>query len=150
MTAGEMVSTSGKPQPKIFIDPLKVNAAMRDLYDLIEMAMLPYVLLGDAARQLQDGVDGFTEKYLHVDRLEWAMFESNLTPEVQSLFRTWNFETWEDKGFKYEFEGVPCYVRVITRDYKFFQMPDMKFYGPDMFKVANPFEKYWPLRHMIK
>lgn len=145
-----MASTNGKPQPKTSIDPLKVGAALRDLYDVTEMALLPYILLGDAAKQLNDGVDGFEKNLLQVDRLEWGMFQRNLTPEVESLFRTWNFEPWEDKGFKYEFEGVEIYVHVISRDYKFFQMPDMKYYGPDMFKIANPFNKYWPLRHMIK
>lgn len=143
-------STNGKLPQKIFIDPLIVGKALRDLYDVTEMAMLPYILLGDVAKQLYDGVDGFEKNLLQVDRLEWGMFYKNLTPEIESLFRTWNFEPWDDKGFKYEFEGVPVYVHVITRSYKFFQMPDMKYYGPDMFKVANPFDKYWPMRHMIK
>lgn len=143
-------STNGKLPQKTFIDPLKINATLRDLYDVTEMAMLPYVLLGDAAKQLYDGVDGFEKNLLQVDKLEWGMFFRNLTPEIQSLFRTWNFEPWEDKGFKYESNGVPIYVRVITRDYKFFEMPDMRFYGPDMFKIANPFMKYWKARFIVR
>jgi hypothetical protein len=143
-------STNGKLPQKTYINPEKIGAALRDLYDVTEMAMLPYILLGDAAKQLNDGVDGFTENLLKVNKLEWGMFEKNLTPEIKSLFRTWNFEPWEDKGFKYESNGVEVFVHVITRDYKFFHMPDMKYYGPDMFKIANPFNKYWPLRHMIK
>ncbi len=129
---------------------MKIGSALRDLYDVTEMAMLPYILLGDAARQMKDGVDGFTDHFVKVDKLEWGMFEKNLTPEVQSLFRTWGFESWEDKGFKYEHEGFPVFVRVITRNYKFFQMPDHVYYGPDMFKIANPFETYWKSRFIIK
>lgn len=145
--------TNGKPQQKNsieFISAWDINAAMRDLYDLTEMASLPYVLLGDAARQLYDGKDGFNNSTLQVDKLEWGMFEKNLTPEVQSLFRAWNFETWEDKGFKYKFENVPVYVRVLTKKWKFFELPDMRFYGPDFFKIPNPFERYWKSRFIIK
>lgn len=144
--------SSGKPQQmtSIKLNPLDVNAAMRDLYDVAERAMLPYVLLGDAARQLFDGVDGFNGNDIKVDKLEWGMFEKNLTPEIKSLFLVWRFEPWLDKGFKYEFQGVPVYVHVITRKYKWFDVPDMKFYGPDFFKIPNPFEKYWKARFIIK
>ena len=38
------------------------------------------------------------------------------------------FQTWEDKGFKYEFNKVPIYVHVLTKKWKFFELPDMKFY----------------------
>lgn len=142
--------TNGKPQPKSFISAWDLNAAMRDLYDLTEMASLPYVLLSDAARQLYDGKDGFNDSNIEVDKLEWGIFARNLTPEVQSLFRAWNFETWEDKGFKYQFGNVPIYVYVFTKKWKFFELPDMRFYGPDYFKIPNPFEKYWKARFIIK
>lgn len=127
-----------------------VGFALRDLTDLVEKAMLPYILLGDAARQMKDGCDGFSGNTLKVDKIEWAMFERNLTPEVKSLFTTWGFEPWDDKGFKYEIQGVPVFVRVITRNYKFFNLPDMVYYGPDMYKIANPFEKWWKARYIVK
>src|ERR1700756_2340037 len=95
-----------KTSIKKTLDPWDVNAALRDLYDVAERAMLPYVLLGDAARQLFDGADGFNGNDIKVNKLEWGMFEKNLTPEIKSLFLVWRFEPWEDKGFKYEFQGV--------------------------------------------
>jgi hypothetical protein len=135
---------------KYYLSAWDVNAAMRDIYDVAERAMLPYVLLGDAAKQLVDGVDGFNGNDLQVDKLEWGIPQRNLTPEIKSLFLVWRFESWDDKGFKYEFQGVPVYVHIFTRKYKFFDLPDMKFYGPDFFKIPNPFKTYWPMRHMIK
>lgn len=157
MTATTQGLTNGKPQQKTSIDmekvilsPWDVGYALRDLTDLIEKAMLPYVLLGDCARQMKDGKDGFNGAEVQVDRIEWGMFEKNLTPEIKSLFTTWNFETWEDKGFKYTTQGVPIFVRVITRNYEFFKLPDMVYYGPDMYNVPNPFEKYWSVKQLIK
>ncbi len=147
---GKLPQKTSIKMEKTILPVLDVNAALRDLYDVTEGAMLPYILLGDVARQLYDGVDGFSGNDLKVDKLEWGMFEKNLTPEIKSLFITWNFETWEDKGFKYEFQGVPVFVHVITRKYPWFDLPDVRFYGPDMFKIPNPFEKYWKARFLIK
>lgn len=130
--------------------------------------MLPYVLLGDVARQIYDGVDGYTNHDLQVEKIEWGMFERNLTPEIKSLFLTWGFEPWEaegtQKGFKYFYHGygkelpdgtiqpidVPIYVTVITKKWKFFNMPDMKYYGPDYFNLPNPFDSYWKSRYLVR
>lgn len=137
-------------EEKVILNPWDVGYALRDLTDLVEKAMLPYILLGDAARQMKDGCDGFSGNELKIDKIEWAMFERNLTPEIKSLFNTWMFEQWGDKGFKYQILTVPVYVHVVTRRYNFFELPDMVYYGPDMYKIANPFEKFWKARFIVK
>lgn len=125
-----------------------VNAAMRDIYDTVEMMLMPYVLLGDAARQLKDGVDGFNGNELKVDKLQWGFPIRNLNPETLSLIHQWNWKE-EKYGFSYDFNEVPIEVHVFQKKYKFLDLPDMCFYGPDMFKIPNPFNSYWPMRHML-
>ncbi len=48
------------------------------------------------------------------------------------------------------FEDVPVEVHIFKRKYRFFKMPDCRFYGPDLFKIPNEFERYYKMRHMIK
>ncbi len=131
------------------ISSWNIGAAMRNLYDTVEAALLPYVLLGDAARQIHDGVDGYNGNDLKVTKIEWGFNQSNLTAEIVSLFHQWDFKQ-TDYGFKYMFEQVPVEVHVFKKKYRLFDMPDMRFYGPDMFKIPNEFEKYWKARFILK
>ncbi len=145
MTTSTTVPNGSNP----LITSWNIGAAMRNLYDTCEAGLLPYVLLGEAARQLHDGIDGYNGNDLKVSKLEWGIPASQLTPEVVSLFHQWDFKE-TDYGFSYMFEEVPVEVHIFQKKYRFFKMPDMRFYGPDLFKIPNEFEKYWFMRHMVK
>lgn len=125
-----------------------IGVAMRDLYDTLERAMLPGVLLGDVAYQIKvEGKDGLANP-VHVTKLEWGFPKKNLTAEVKSLFKTWQFRETE-QGYEYEMNGVPVKVKVYG-NYAFLNNTDNVFYGADDFKIPNPFNKYWKARGLIK
>lgn len=126
-----------------------VGAALRELYDLTESMLLPYVLLGDVARQIKYGRDGYNGNDLQVDKVQFGTYYKNVTAEVLSLIHQWN---WEETpwGFRFESNGVPIEFYVFSKKYRFFQMPDMGYYGPDIFKLPNEFEKYWKARGLLK
>lgn len=128
---------------------MEIKRALLDLTDVLEMASLPYVLLGETARAMMDGKDGIAENDLNVDIIEVGVFQRNMTPEVLSLFKTWKFEK-NEKGYTYKMGNVPIQLVVVQRRYKFFDNPDQRFYGPDTFKLPNPFENYWKARFIIQ
>lgn len=144
-----MLGNNGeKSQPKT-LSSWDVNVVLRQIFDFAESGMLSYVLLGDVAKQLYDGVDGFNGNELKVDKVEWGLQERYLTQEVKSLFQSWGFKPTE-KGYYYEQSGVPVYLHIIKRKYKFFEIPDMRFYQADYFKLPNPFENYYKSRGLIQ
>ena len=126
-----------------------VRRALLDLTDMLEMAMLPYVLLGDIAKAMVDGHDGISGDDIFVPVIEVGLYQRNMTPEVLSLFRTWKFNQ-TDYGYTYTFSGVPVELHVIKRRYNFFEQPDQRFFGPDVFTIPNPFDKYWKARFIIQ
>lgn len=125
---------------------LKVNSAMRDLYDLGERIQFFPILLGETARQIRDNPDHTFN--LKVDKIEWGIFEKNMTAEIKSLFKTYNFKE-NEKGYEYEFEGVPVQIYVIKKHWRFLDNLDMRFYKTDEFRLPNPFKAYWPARYLV-
>lgn len=63
---------------------------------------------------------------------------------------------WDDEGISFTYKGVPVELKFIERRYSFFKNPDVVYYEygdgqmSDEFRIANPFEKYYPMRYMIK
>ena len=124
-----------------------VNACMRDIFDLGERLQIFPILLGEVAKQIHDNPDPTFD--LKVTSIEWGLPKRNLTPEVVSLFNTWNF-TPNAKGYEYSFEGIPVQIRIYKHRYEFFERLDTKFYKVDEFKLPNPWEKYWKIRNLIQ
>ena len=81
--------------------------------------------------------------------------EAEFTKSRQSMFRTlseflgYKIEEAKD-GYKIELKGVPIHIKIIKRDYKFFDNPNITFWGVTEFLMPNPFEEYWKVRGLIK
>lgn len=125
-----------------------LNAAMRDLYDLGERIQFFPILLLETARQVYDHPEDI---YYDIDvpRIDWGIFGKNMTPEVKSLFKTWNFKE-NDKGYEYTFEGIPVQIHVIKKKWPELENLDIRRYKMDEFRFPNPFEKYWMHRNFVK
>ena len=127
-----------------------VTLAVNDIYDMCEKCQLNFIALDDLAKAIRDKND-----QLMTDHLEVAMHARNLTPEIKSLFKTWNFE--ETKyGYKYYFSPptkwdikIPVEIHVIRKNYKFLSNPDQGWFGVNDFYLPNPFETYWKARRFV-
>lgn len=125
-----------------------INAAMRDIYDIGEKIQFFPILLLETARQVYDYNNDFY-KSLDVPKIDWGIFEKNVTPEVKSLFKTWNFKE-NEKGYEYSFENIPIQIHIIRKKWPVLENLDMRFYKIDEFRIPNPFEKYWRQRNLVK
>ncbi len=129
-----------------------VAMAVLDIYDMCERVQFNFILLGELAKAVWEK----TDRGFNADKLELAMFARQLTPEIKSLFKTWNFEQ-TDYGYKYYFTPptkwdikIPVEIHVIKRDYKFLKNPDVGFFSVDEFRIPNPFENYWKARFLVQ
>lgn len=128
-----------------------IKMAVKDIFDMSERCLINFVILGDLAKAIRENVDN-----LITDHLEIGMPSRALTPEVKSLFKTWNFmET--SYGYIYYFSPpikweikIPVEIHVIKRKYRFLDNPDHGFFGVDNFYIPNPFDNYWKARHLVQ
>jgi len=140
-------STPGTGVATVFDKLLAVN----DIFDMQEACMMNFIILGDLAKAIKDKNENFDG-----DKIEFGFRASQLTPEIESLFRTWKFEK-TPKGYRYYYTPplkwdvkVPVEITVFTRKYSFFENPDFGFYGTGDFKIPNPFDAYWKVRGVIR
>lgn len=135
--------------------PEQLKQALWDWDDVMHRALLQsrYVLLGDTARAAKD--DTLLEKA----PLEVGIFKRYLTPEVRSIFTPEALRDiavpiivteFNDDHILLTFRGVPIHVKIIHRRYEFFENLDQVIYAFEDFQIANPFEKYYKARYIIK
>ena len=124
----------------------QLDKALLDNFDLMRRVLLStyYLIMGEAAKCLHE-VRG-----LDCDGIDVAIERRYLTPEVLTTFRDFVKAEIRDDGFEYEFESVPVRVQFIDGIYDYFKYADQRFYGPETYKIPNPFEKYYKERHLIK
>lgn len=122
--------------------------ALYDIDDILGRALCPYLLLGQTAKSLTDGMT------LSGDGIYIGVLKKYLTKSVLSTIKFYldhskKVEIGED-GFEYEWGGVPVHVTFIKRNYKFFKYPDHKFYMASEYRIPNPFDVYWKARTLVK
>ena len=124
----------------------KLDKALLDNFDLMRRVLLTtyYLVMGEASKCLYEG------RGLDCDGIDIAIERRYLTPEVMSTFKTWVKGEIKDNGFEYEFESVPVRVKFIDGMYDYFKFADQRFYGPETYKIPNPFREYWEEREAIK
>lgn len=140
-------SFSGKAGEPSQVD---MDMAISDMWDLQESIMFRFVIIGELAHAIHE------KSPEYIGPIQVAMPRRYLTPEVESLFKTWNY-TKEKYGYSYFFTPpikwdikIPVEIHVIERHYFFFDNPDVGFFGTNEFKLPNPFSAYWQVRNLIK
>lgn len=138
----EMLQTT--PPMPIGFSSDQLMKALRDVEDLIERTLCPYLLLGDTALDIKDNL------LLHGSKITVGIENKYLTKEALSTLQTLlkNVEITE-KGFTYMVGEVPVQVKFIRKKYGFFKYPDAKMYWGGEYKIPNPFDKYWKSRRII-
>jgi len=117
--------------------------ALNTLDYYFEGAMIPYVLLKDTAKAIK-GVEDLDK----LERLEIGVIEKNLSKYSRNTLRDRLGEDWADK--EHTIEGIKVYIRLIKKRYGFFKYLDKIPYWGGSFHIANPFEKYWKARFLVK
>lgn len=136
--------------------PAQLEEALYHATDIAGRALLPFILLGETAHDIKYhgafnantvGIElGANSRYYTAEALSTL---STLAKGVDISYGMHDF--WLDKaGFRWTYHGVPILLRMIDRKYAFFQNPDFTWYKAEEYKVPNPFDKYWAVRHLIQ
>jgi hypothetical protein len=131
----------------------ELRDALFQLEDVMDRALLGLSMIAhkDTAKAMKDatdlygdGIDFMVEaKYINentIGVLKSIRDSEHLIPAGTEI---------TDKGFEYEYRGVPIRVKFIHRSYPWFKNLDGVFYATGNYKVPNPFENYWKARHIV-
>lgn len=122
--------------------------------DLMErLGGCPFYPLHKTAETIGKGAD---EK-LSGDGIYVGVKAKEMTDQRKSMLRTLQdyytnkFKLEEtDKGYRFELKEVPINITVIKRKYKYFENPNITFYGVTEFLMPNPLDEYLKVQHLIK
>ena len=117
------------------------SKALWELENLMDGCSVKFILLGDIAKRLKDGLklDGLTKIEVGVPKLQLSKYA------VSSL-RTLKGENWQHL----EFNGIPIEIKIVQRKYKFFKFPDKAVHWGGWFNIPNPMDTYWKSRFLVR
>lgn len=121
--------------------------ALRDVEDLMDRLLTPYVLLDKTAESVKQN------KLLEGDGIDVGIKKTALTQYVYDILKTFLNYKKEDieHGFFYNARNnVPIRVKVYTKDYDFFKYADRKVYQYGLYDLPNPFDEYWKAKDTIE
>lgn len=140
-----MISTIPKPIKKG--NYASTEQALYFVEDIMQRAMIPFVLLGDIAKAVIDNQDVIVNDpvTIGITRRSYTEYAKSTLPMFlppDTIFA--------NKEIKFEHNGTPVNIKIIDRNYQVLKNPDQVFYRITHFNVPNPFDKYWKMRNLIQ
>jgi hypothetical protein len=119
--------------------------ALYHAQDTLERCHTPFVLLDETA----DAV--VADRPLDMKEISLGVLRKHYTQYSQRTLRSLE-PTLQDAqvSLTFDYKGVPVVIWIIERHYKYFDYPDLVFYGVETFYIPNPFKGYWGARHLIQ
>lgn len=123
---------------------IELHDALFFVFDSMERSMLPFILLGDMAKSINDeGTPIFRAEKIEVGVVEGQLRDSCLST-LKSVVKQ---EIKQDVEFKdgeayMTYKNVPIEIRVLKKEAPFTN-PDKKIYYLEAFNLPNPFGEYW-------
>jgi hypothetical protein len=126
----------------------QLTKALFSFQDLMERVNCPFMPLKNTAKEVYD--DGKLTDEVHVGILsnEWTKQRQGMFNILLENMDIKN-ETTGNK-IRLEFDGVPVNLTIIKRKYKFFEKPEIRFFGVNEFLLPNPLDKYLKAQYLIR
>ena len=129
----------------------QLNEALRAIWDLMEFYIWHPTL--ETAKSIREG-------QIQGSKITAVIQKRHLTKEVKSAIKA-QLDYWQDRGIsepytfddqwiKWTYNGVPIEFKILKQRYNFFERPDARWYMNDDYHLANPFDKYWKARFIVK
>ena len=115
----------------------QLESALRDADDLFARAAIPYIMIGNIAKQMVNN-----EK-LSGDGIDIAVRGNEVTGTAISTIKTLQPEVEITKdGFTYYWMETPIRVHFVDSDNEFFKRPDKVWHNAWEYFIPNPFKEY--------
>jgi len=128
------------------IDIAKLDSTLDYCFDMLGRAQVEFMLFGDTAYSI---INNLPPKY---QKITLGVMKHDMT-EFGRRILTLTTPGIVDTGSKMKFtspEGVPVEIRIVHKDYRFFDNPDSVLFRADSYKIPNPFDTYWKVYRLIQ
>ena len=140
-----------KVDPRMVSD--LVHEALRSLWDLMEFYIWYPTM--DTAKTIKEQDGSFLG-----GKITAAIHIRNLTKDVKSAIKA-QLDYWQDRKISepyvmndnvisWTYKGIPVELKILKRRYNFFNNPNPVSYNYDDYKLANPFDRYWKARFIVR
>lgn len=133
---------------KVF-DSITLERALDNAEHVMESASCEFFAMDELALFLKEHD---ADSLLHgMDTISIGVRRHWVTPEVASTVKMvapgWGTMPNE---WQWEFQGVPIRVTVVERNYGYLDHLDIRPHLSSVYKIPNPFDKYWATRYLVK
>ena len=123
------------------------NDALYITEDLLNRSFIPFFLLGKTAKTIMDNFGSDLDGDITIGILRKHYTKSGKSALKMLLPRDTN---WGENELTFLQGGIPVSIKIIDRNYSFFNHPDRVIHKISDFCVPNPFNKYWRTRNLIQ
>ncbi len=138
----------------VTFDSETLNDALMTTQDLLDRCQIRFFALKETAKQIKHtSTNNLAELNLKIIELgvEKKDLNEGVYPILKDMFDNLKINPQYSPTFiRFEFKGVPVFIKIIQRKYKYFQNPNPIFYRYATFNLPNPFDSYWYARNIIK
>lgn len=112
--------------------------AMLHAGEQLDRCQINFIVLGEAAHAV------YFDHPLKGFKVVFGVMQRHAVPNLVSVLKVLEptLEMMTD-GWKFTYERVPVYCKIITKNYRTLTDPDIRFYGFDSWRIPNPFLEYW-------
>jgi hypothetical protein len=123
------------------------NDALYYTEDLLNRAFIQFVLLGDTAKTLIEGFHTDLDGQIDIGILNKDYTESGKRVLLSVLPRD---SKVTKKEISFVYGEIPVKIKIIHKNYQFFENPEHIIHKISDFCVPNPFDKYYKTRNLIQ
>lgn len=122
-----------------------LEKALDNLNDIFGRAMCEFMLLGETGHSV------FYEEGLCGTALEIGVKQTSLSQYAISTLKQLipSFGTAPEPS-SFTIGTIPVVMYILRRDSDVFKYPDQRFYGQEIYKLPNPFVKYYKNREYFE
>lgn len=123
------------------------NDALYYTEDLLNRAFIQFILLGDTAKTLIEGFHTDLDGQIDIGILNKDYTESGKRVLLSVLPRD---SKVTKKEISFVYGEIPVKIKIIHKNYQFFENPEHIIHKISDFCVPNPFDKYYKTRNLIQ
>jgi hypothetical protein len=123
------------------------NDALYYTEDLLNRAFIQFVLLGDTAKTLIEGFHTDLDGQIDIGILNKDYTESGKRVLLSVLPRD---SKVTKKEISFVYGEIPVKIKIIHKNYQFFENPEHIIHKISDFCVPNPFDRYYKSRNLIQ
>lgn len=137
VVATEEITTTPRTSPAENYSADMLESALIDVDDVLSRCSVPYIVIGETARQLK------TNEKLHGEGIDIGVRRNEMRDEVKRTIKQFQPELDVDADYMvYHWMGTPVRITILDPEDRFFLNPDITWHDAWEYRTPNPWKEY--------